>query len=71
MVSLSSSAMKNWSPKTFLLLQLYLFGSTASVSAGGSAGVDFLQPLNTTRPTSNMLTNAIIVQTLPFIFVSP
>jgi hypothetical protein len=62
--------MKNWSPKTFLLFQLYLFGSTASVSAGGSAGVDFLQPLNTTRPTSNII-NAIMVQTLPFIFVSP
>jgi hypothetical protein len=67
--------MKNWSPKTFSLFQLYFFGwfgSTALVLAAGLAGFgcDFLQPLNTTRPTSN-ITNTIMVQTLPFIFVSP
>jgi hypothetical protein len=71
-VSLSVSTTKNWSPKTFLLFQLYFgrFGSTALAAGLVGAGFLLLQPLNATKPASNMLANMIIIPALPFIFCS-
>jgi len=67
--------MKNYSFKTYWLFQLYFFGWFGSTALAGVAalagfGCDFLQPLNTATPASN-ITNTIMVQTLPFIFASP